>query len=65
MNVKQIVPDFLKAIFTRRPSDAFVCGDCARNARCGAEPSAQCVIRAAQINSDRRRAPKRSIFIGW
>ena len=65
MNVKQIVPDLVKAIFTRRRADAFVCGDCARNAQCGDAPSERCVTRAAQIASDRGRPPKPSTFIGW
>lgn len=65
MDVKQIFPEVVKALFSRRRRETFVCGDCARNAQCGAEPSEQCVVRAAQIASDRKRAPKRESFIGW
>lgn len=65
MNTKQLLSNAVKALFTRRRADEFVCGDCTRNAQCGAEPSPHCVIRAAQITSDRRRPPKRESFIGW
>lgn len=65
MITRQVLSDALKGLFTRRRTDAFVCGDCLRNAQCGSEPSPRCVVRAAQIASDRRRPPKRETFIGW
>lgn len=65
MNAKDFFSDLVKAIFSRRRSDDFACGDCLRNAQCGQAPSEQCVVRAAQIASDRRRPPKRETFIGW
>lgn len=68
MPVKTVLSNLsnmLSAIRRRRRNDAFVCGDCARNAQCGAEPSPQCVVRAAQMASDRRRPPSRETFIGW
>ncbi len=65
MNVKQIVLDVVRSIFSRRRKDDFVCGDCTRNAQCGAEPSEHCVIRAAQIASDRKGPPPRERLIGW
>jgi len=65
MTAKEVLSSVAKALFRRRPTDEFVCGDCLRNAQCGAEPSPNCVIRAAQIASDRRRPPRRETFIGW
>ena len=65
MKVRDLLSDVVKAISARRRSDAFVCGDCLRNAQCGQAPSDQCVVRAAQIASDRNRAPKRETFVGW
>jgi hypothetical protein len=35
--------------------DDFTCGDCSMNERCGLPPSEDCVARAAQISSGRRR----------
>ncbi len=54
----------VKALLARRASRDFVCGDCTRNAQCGAEPSDQCVVRAAQITSERGRPAKREISSG-
>jgi hypothetical protein len=65
MNLKQIVCDVVRSIVSRPRREDFVCGDCARNAQCGAEPSEHCVIRAAQIASDRTRPPRRESFPGW
>lgn len=46
-------------------NEAFACGDCLRNEQCGNAPSPACVVRAAQIASDRKRPPPRNSFIGW
>ena len=52
----------LKAILL--PSQpAFTCGDCARNAQCGSEPSETCLVRIAQISSDRGKP--RHTMVGY
>ncbi|MDB5593449.1 MAG: hypothetical protein JWM36_410 [Hyphomicrobiales bacterium] len=45
-----------------RKANEFSCGDCSRNARCGLEPSENCVARAAQI-ADGKPAPRRTLLI--
>jgi hypothetical protein len=63
MKTKELFSDLVKALFARRRTEEFVCGDCLRNAQCGQAPSEQCVVRAAQIASDRKRMPRRDTFI--
>lgn len=68
MNTKSLftgLTEAFRAALARRNGNEFVCGDCTRNAQCGSEPSDQCIVRAAQIASDRKRPPKRSSYIGW
>ena len=42
---------------------AFTCGDCTRNAQCGSEPSDTCLVRIAQMSSD--RAKPRQNLVGY
>ena len=46
-------------------TEQLACGDCHRWERCGLKPSAQCVARAAQIENEQGRPPKRDHFSTW
>jgi hypothetical protein len=61
-NLSGLIKSIRGALASHRKADEFACGDCSRNARCGLEPSDNCVARAAQI-ADGRPAPKRTLLI--
>ena len=65
MQIRSRLSHLVRALRQRRRGAAFACGDCHRNAQCGAAPSRQCVVRAAQIASGRRRPPRRETFVAW
>jgi hypothetical protein len=46
-------------IATPRQGSDFVCGECERWERCGLPPSAECIVRAAQIARNGGRPIKR------
>ena len=62
MKILARLVSLLKAIVL--PSaPAFTCGDCARNAQCGLEPSDACLVRIAQMSSGRGKP--RQTMVGY
>lgn len=68
MRLQQIwtnLSEAIRASATRRRGEDFACGDCLRNAQCGAAPDERCVTRVAQIATGRRRTAKRETIAGF
>jgi hypothetical protein len=53
----------LKSTVVSPAADKFTCGDCERWERCGMKPSDQCITRAAQIEAESGRPPKRNMLV--
>jgi hypothetical protein len=66
---RRLLHALASAVTNRLSGREFTCGDCERSHRCGSPPTAECIVKLAQIERDPtgygRRMKARSAAANW